>query len=55
MRIIKKGKIPTNEWKMKCPKCGCVFMYDRKDILSDQREGDAVKCPTCGDWIDIRH
>lgn len=39
MRIIKEGKLPPKEKKMECKNCGCVFMYERADIHSDQREG----------------
>lgn len=53
MRIIKEGKLPPEEKKTVCPKCGCVFMYDRSDIHSDCREGCWVVCPTCGEYIDI--
>lgn len=53
MRTIKEGKLPPKEKKLVCPKCGCVFMYDRSDIHSDQREGCWVVCPTCGKYIDI--
>lgn len=53
MRVIKEGKLPPQEKKMVCPKCGCVFMYDWSDIHSDQREGDWVVCPTCKKFIDV--
>ena len=39
MRIIKEGKLPPKEKEMTCPECGCVFMYDRSDIHSDQIVG----------------
>ena len=51
MRIIKGGKLPPKEKKMTCPECGCVFMYERSDIHSDQREGCWVVCPTCKKFI----
>ena len=53
MRIIKKGKLPPKEKKMECKNCGCVFMYDFRDIHSDQREGDYVICPTCKKFINV--
>lgn len=53
MRIIKEGKLPPKEKKLKCSKCGCVFMYDRSDIKSDQREGNWVVCPTCKNCITV--
>ena len=53
MRIIKKGTLPPKEKKMTCQECGCVFMYDRSDIHSDQREGCWVVCPTCKKCIDV--
>ena len=53
MRIIKKGKLPPKEKKMKCTSCGCVFMYDRSDIKTEQRDGDFVICPTCGKFITV--
>ena len=33
--------------------CGCVFMYERSDIHSDQREGCWVVCPTCKKYITV--
>lgn len=53
MRIIKEGKLPSKEKEMTCPECGCVFMYERSDIHSDQRDGDFVICPTCKTHINI--
>lgn len=53
MRIIKEGKLPPKEKKMKCKNCGCVFMYEPSDVHSDQREGDYVVCPTCKKFIDV--
>lgn len=53
MRIIKEGKLPPKEKKMKCSKCGCVFIYDHSDIKSYQREGSWVVCPTCKSCITV--
>ena len=54
MRIIKKGKVPKEEWQTTCKKCGCIFAFDRKDIHYDQRDGDWVICPTCNEYIGIK-
>lgn len=53
MRIIKEGKLPPKEKKMTCSECGCVFMYDRSDVKTEQRDGDFVICPTCGKFITV--
>lgn len=53
MRIIKEGKLPPKEKKMTCSECGCVFMYNRSDIKTEQRDGDFVICPTCGKFITV--
>lgn len=53
MRIIKEGKLPLKERKMECNNCGCLFMYEQKDIYSDQREGNYVVCPTCKKFINV--
>lgn len=45
------GELPHEYNKMKCPECGRVFMYERSDIHSDQREGCRVLCPTCKKYI----
>lgn len=55
MRIIKEGKKPIKEWQVTCKNCGCVFVFDRGDVHSDQREGDWVVCPTCNGCIDVTH
>ena len=54
MRIIKKGKVPREEWQTTCKKCGCIFAFDRRDIHSDPRDGDWVICPTCNEYIGIK-
>ena len=55
MKIVKEGKKPANEWQVECSKCGCIFVFDNRDVKSDQREGDWVHCPTCNDAIDVTH
>ena len=54
MRIIKKGKVPREEWQITCKKCGCIFAFERRDIQSDRRDGDFVICPTCNEYIGIK-
>ena len=51
MRVIKEGKLPPKEKEMTCQECGCVFMYERSDVHSDQGEGGLVVCPTCNKFI----
>ena len=53
MRIIKEGKLPPKEKEMTCQECGCVFMYERSDVVCDERYGCYVVCPTCGKFITI--
>lgn len=55
MRIIKEGQKPVKEWQITCYNCGCIFIFDRSDIHSDQREGDWVECPTCNKCIDVTY
>lgn len=54
MIIIKEGQKPIEEWQVTCKKCGCIFVFDRRDILHDQRDGDLVICPTCNEYIGIK-
>jgi hypothetical protein len=54
MRIIKEGQKPIEEWQVACKKCGCIFYFDRRDILYGQRDGDCVICPTCNEYIGIK-
>ena len=51
MRIIKEGKQPATEWQMECLRCGCIFMFDDRDVRTDQREGEWVHCPNCNKAI----
>lgn len=61
MRIIKPGREPKKEVERTCERCGCVFMYERKDITFDCYDDDggcivaecAVNCPTCGKIIEV--
>ena len=55
MRIIKEGQKPIKEWQVTCKKCGCIFVFDNRDVKSDQREGDWVVCPTCQGCITVTH
>lgn len=55
MRIIKEGQKPIKEWQVTCKKCGCIFVFDDRDVHSDQREGDWVVCPTCKECITVTH
>ncbi|MBO5080371.1 MAG: hypothetical protein J6B82_05765 [Bacteroidaceae bacterium] len=56
MRIIKEGRKPKTEWKVTCKECGCVFVFDSRDINYDQREGDEwVNCPTCGEGFRVNN
>ena len=55
MRIIKEGKKPIKEWQVTCKDCGCIFVFDNRDVKSDQREGDLVVCPTCKKCITVTH
>lgn len=52
MRIIKEGRQPATEWQMECLRCGCIFVFDDRDVEIDQREGDEwVQCPFCNKSI----
>ncbi len=49
MEILKKGENPkNNKYKVTCWRCETIFAYVKKEIISDQRDGDYIKCPTCG-------
>ena len=55
MRIIKGGKKPATEWQMECLRCGCIFVFDNKDVLWDQRGNEeCVHCPTCNNAINCK-
>ena len=55
MRIIKEGRKPKTEWKVTCKECGCVFVFNSRDINYDQREGDEwVNCPNCRHAYDVK-
>lgn len=52
MRIIKEGRQPATEWLIECKRCGCIFVFDDRDVEIVQREGDErVHCPTCNKAI----
>lgn len=53
MRIIKQGKKPSEEKEKTCGKCKTIFAYVPADVNPDWRDGDYVKCPTCGAFINI--
>lgn len=51
MRIIKQGKLPNPEVTQTCHKCNTKFAYTKEDVHYDHRDGNYVKCPTCGAFI----
>lgn len=58
MKILKQGKDMLNRaesFEIECPICSCVFEYERKDILMQDRNETFVKCPnrSCGNKIDV--
>jgi hypothetical protein len=56
MRIIKEGKKRVSSRRQTCPKCECVFEYEKKDLFYDQREPEPwVTCPCCRNFITVNH
>lgn len=51
MKILKKGEIKPKETKRTCSKCKTKFTFTSEDVQPDWRDGDYVKCPTCGAFI----
>ena len=45
IKIIEPG---INNFKMKCPKCECVFEYSLEDLQPNRPEG-MIECPCCGE------
>jgi uncharacterized Zn-finger protein len=54
MRIIEPGVIKSKTRIMTCEYCDCKFEYEREDIHVDQRDGDRVRCPFCGEFINVK-
>jgi DNA-directed RNA polymerase subunit RPC12/RpoP len=52
MKIIKRGKIKSEEHNEVCHKCSTEFTYVGLDIHRD-REGNYVICPVCGAFIAV--
>jgi predicted Zn finger-like uncharacterized protein len=49
IHIIKQGKLPEKKnYQRTCLNCDTIFTYQDEDLHLDPREGDYVKCPTCG-------
>ncbi len=52
VKIIKRGAKPSEKVaRVTCGQCGSVLEFEKKDVQSDQREGDYVKCPVCTTFI----
>ena len=51
MKIIKKGVIPSDAYKMECRYCKAVFEFTKSEtnVVFDQRDGNfmQLKCPCC--------
>lgn len=50
MKIIRRGKVQTEEKRFECQNCGCEFIADEHDKKIDVM-GDYVICPTCEQYI----
>ena len=55
-KILKVGKI-IKKWQERrviCPKCGCIFLYEDKDVIYFGSYNDVkIYCPHCKYTIDI--
>lgn len=52
-KILEIGKI----FKARCPKCNCLFQYEKEDIQIKKLGGDAysiITCPQCDKEISTR-
>lgn len=50
IKIIKPG----NVFKVKCPKCNCIFQYEQEDVTTKQigrDDFDTVVCPQCDETL----
>lgn len=53
MKIIKHGKqeyINATDFKLECPNCGCIFLFDCGDFTWQERKIDGfagIRCPDC--------
>lgn len=49
-KILEVGKI----FKARCPKCNCLFQYEKEDIQVEKlcnNEHSVITCPQCGKEI----
>ena len=52
-KILEVGKI----FKARCPKCNCLFQYEKEDIKIEKlgnAEYSAITCPQCDKKISTR-
>lgn len=53
MKIIKTAYTGFADEKLfECSKCNTQFIAHYRDKRFDFRDGDYVKCPICGEYID---
>lgn len=57
MRIIRNGNpecVACDYYKLECLNCGCVFIFDHTEIISQGRklgEEAIIRCPYCNQLI----
>lgn len=51
MKIINRGEKPTVTFEVKCGSCNTLFEYVLFDVQIDNRDGNYVTCPVCGQFI----
>lgn len=49
--IIKKGTKERTKYRVECPECGCIYEYNKEDMIIDDLSEVIVRhytnCPQC--------
>lgn len=60
MKIIKHGNpeyVNCDDYKIECPNCGCIFIIDHTEIISQERRLNGyatIRCPECNQLIHFK-
>ena len=48
--IVQRGETAPSR-KIQCQNCGCIFRYQRNDIVVDRQGRNTITCPQCNNRI----
>ena len=58
MKVIENNNKEVKAWKIVCDKCNSVLEYTKEDVIIYESHFfylHYIKCPCCGEDVDVKH